>query len=523
MSRPTLLDRRFFLMSATALTFAATGNRVAAAELPKPDRGGVPENKLYDYGVMGPPATPEIVANANAALTTPMPEGPFRPEWGSIASNYHTPPWFAEAQFGIFIHWGLYSAAARRNEWYQKHMYARAESDWHAQHFGPQETFGYKDFIPLFTAAKFDADEWAELFKAAGARYVIPAAQHHDNYALWDSQVTRYNTKNMGPKRDLIGELAQAVRKQDMKYGLSNHGVENFTFINPSPEIDARLKALKADLYDPEWADFYNVADRSPAAMTRFLTDWTARNFELIDKYQPDILWFDNGANLRVLDPLKLRIAAYYYNRARQWDKDVSLSTKFVAYAPANDDQKQIGSIIDFEKVGPRSPAAIRPGPWMVDDNLGSTWGYTEGMTVASAPDILRRLIDTVSKGGSYLLNISPMADGTIPQTQKDSLLGIGQWLKVNGAAIYNSRPWTQFGEGDNIRFTQNGNSLYVSVIKPAGKVSVTALKRASNPRITSVKRLDTGKSVTFRQTQDALEFNSTTGATPAVFEIRFA
>lgn len=139
--------------------------------------------------------------------------------------------------------------------------------------------------------------------------------------------------------------------------------------------------------------------------MTRFLSDWTLRNFELIDKYQPDLMWFDNGANLRVLDPLKLRVAAYYYNRARAWGKEVSISTKYIAFAPSNDDTKQVGSIINFEKIGVRSPAGIRQAPWMVDDVIGSAWGYTDGMTVSGGAAIVRRLVDTVSKEGFYLLN----------------------------------------------------------------------------------------------------------------------
>lgn len=452
-----------------------------AQQLPRPDRGGVPENKLYDYGGMGPPATPAIIADARKSAKVPAAPGPFKPDWQSIEANYKTPAWFPGHKFGIFIHWGVYAVAAHRNEWYEKHMYG-ADRDWHATNFGPQEKVGYKDLIPMFTADKWNPDDWATLFKASGARFIMPAAQHHDNFALWDSKVTRYNSVAMGPKRDLIGDLAKAVRAQGMRFGLSNHGVENFTFINPPGDLNERLKAAKADLYDPAWADFYNVADRSPAAMSRFLADWVDRNIELIDKYQPDILWFDNGANLRILDPLKLEIAAYYYNRARQWKKDVSISTKFVAYAPSNDDTKQIGSILDFEKVGSRSPADIRMQPWIVDDAIGSTWGYTKSMTVAGPGTIINRLVDTVSKNGTYLLNISPMADGTIPDAQRTTLLAVGQWLNTNGEAIYDSTPWTQFGDPVNksVRFTRRSNTLYAILLgRQSGSVTIPSLTPA--------------------------------------------
>ncbi len=469
----------------TLVALAASLHAAVSVELPKPDRAGVTPEIAgpYDYGVMGPPATPAIVAAADKAVTKPMPAGPFEASWDSLQKNYSTPSWFEDAKFGIFMHWGIYSVAAHHNEWYEKYMYAGgADTTWHIQNFGPIDQAGYKNLIPLYTAKNWDPDAWATLFKKAGAKFVVPTAEHHDNFANWDSQVTPYNAKRMGPMRDLIGDLGAAVRKQGLKFGVSNHGMENFTFVNPSNAINDQLKAEKADLYDPQWAAFYNVADRSDTAMTHFLTDWVNRNLELIDKYHPDILWFDNGVNLRVLDPLKLHVAAYYYNSAKTWGKDVSISTKFNAYAPSNDDKKQIGSILDFEKVGTRSPAGIRPGPWMVDDPIGSpSWDYTEGMSIASAPTILAKLIDTVSKGGTYLLNISPMADGTIPQNQQNTLLGIGAWLDVNGEAIYGTRPWVKFMEGDtgrgalNYHFTTKGDTLYAIASNWPGTQAVLA------------------------------------------------
>jgi alpha-L-fucosidase len=483
-----MIPCRIALAAAALLACSAT-----AQELPRPDRMGVGNTGPYDYGGMGPPATPAIVDAARKAVAKPMPEGPFAPTWDSLGRNYRTPSWFEDAKFGIFMHWGVFSAAAHHNEWYEKHMYA-AEAAWHAEHFGPQEKFGYKDLIPIFTAARWDPDSWAALFRKAGARLVMGMAEHHDNFALWDSQVTRFNAKQMGPHRDLVGDLSAAVRRQGMRFGVSNHGVENFTFVNPTAELRERLQRAHADLYDPAWAAFYNVADRSDAAMTRFLADWVDRNLEVIDRYQPDMIWFDNGANLRLLDPLKLEVAAYYYNRARQWGKDVSLVTKFNAYAPSNDDTRQIGSIVDFEKVGPRSPAGIRSGPWMVDDPIaGNSWGYIEGLRVGSAAGILGRLIDTVSKGGFYLLNISPMADGTIPEDQQAVLLKIGAWLAVNGEAIYGSRPWTTFAESGkpSYHFTTRGGAVYaIASAWPEGEAAIASLARSKgglNPRRVSL------------------------------------
>src|ERR1017187_4527834 len=374
---------------------------------------------------MAPETRLEVVNAANAMISTPNPPGPFQPTRESLKENYRVAQWFVGAKFGLFMHWGLYSVPTHHNEWYEKHMYG-ADRQWHAEHFGPQDKFGYKDFIPLFTQSNFNADAWAELFKKSGAKFVVPTAQHHENFALWDSAVTPFNAMKMGPHRDLIGELCQAVRKQGLKFGVSNHGIENFQFINPPAAMAAKMKAEQADLYDPKWADFYNVADRSDAACERFLTNWFARNVELIDKYQPDMLWFDNGVDQRYLDPLKLRVAAYYYNRALEWGKPVSLSTKKAAYAPSNKNTETIGSIIDFEKIGARSPSGIRTGEWQVDHPIGSTWGYTDGMRVNSAGSIISKLADTVSKNGTLLLNLSPKADGTFPPEIPATLLEVG-------------------------------------------------------------------------------------------------
>jgi alpha-L-fucosidase len=422
---------------------------------------------------MAPETRLEVVEAAVADIPSKIPAGPFQPTWESLKANYRVPAWFVEAKFGLFMHWGLYSVPAHHNEWYEKHMYG-ADRQWHADHFGPQDKFGYKDFIPLFTADKFDPDAWAELFRKSGAKFVIPTAQHHDNFALWDSAVTPFNAKQMGPKRDLIGDLAKAVRAKGLKFGVSNHGIENFQFVNPPPDLAADLKAKQADLYDPKWADFYHVADRSDAACEKFLVNWFERNVELIDKYHPDMLWFDNGVDQRYLDPLKLRIAAYYYNRAKAWGQEVSISTKKGAYAPDNENLHTIGSIIDFEKIGARSPAGIRPGVWQVDEPIGSTWGYTSDMKVFGAAPLIAKLADTVSKNGTLLLNLSPRPDGTIPPEQQDTLLDIGRWLDVNGEAIYGTHNWTTFGEGGdrgdtrpNVRFTVKGENLYAIVIGP--------------------------------------------------------
>jgi alpha-L-fucosidase len=461
---------------------------------------------------MAPETTRKVVEAAVKAIPTKIPDGPFKATWESLEANYKVPSWYVGAKFGLCMHWGVYSVPAHHNEWYEKHMYgSKADMEWHVQKFGPQEEFGYKDFIPMFTQENFDANAWAVLFKKSGARFVMPTAQHHDNFALWDSKVTRYNAKLMGPKRDLIGELCEAVRKQGLKFGFTNHGIENFQFINPPKEMLDRMKAKQADLFDPQWIDFYHVADRSDEACRKFLVDWFERNAELITNYRPDVLWFDNGIDQRYLDPLKLAIAAYYYNSAKKWSKEVTLNTKKAAFAPAGTNINTIGSIVDFEN---KVPPGIRTGVWDVDSQIGSTWGYTDGMRVASAGTIIARLADIVSKNGTLMLNLSPKADGTIPQEQQETLLGIGKWLDVNGEAIYDTHNWTKFGEEgtQRIRFTVKGDALYAILIGkwPGATVAITSLAQGKAPegKITSVTMLGNKGKLTFSQDAAGLKVN---------------
>ncbi|PTQ96583.1 alpha-L-fucosidase [Mucilaginibacter yixingensis] len=463
---------------------------------------------------MAPETTPKVVAAAVSSIKTKMPVGPFQPNWESLKANYKVPEWYKGAKFGLCMHWGLYSVPAYHNEWYEKHMYTDGGiGAWHAQHFGEQDKFGYKDFIPMFSAEKFDPEAWADLIQKSGARFFMPACQHHDGFALWDSQVTPFNAKQMGPKRDLIGELCKAVRKRGLKFGFTNHQIENFQFINPPQAMLDKMKAEQADLFDPKWASFYNVADRSDEACRKFLVGWFERNVELIDKYQPDMLWFDNGVDQRYLDPLKLMVAAYYYNSARKWGKEVSLNTKKAAFAPSGVNTATIGSVLDFEG---KTPPGIRTGTWDVDTEIGSTWGYTSDMRVSNASAIVGRLIDIVSKNGTMMLNLSPKADGTIPQEQQQTLLGVGKWLAVNGDAVYDTHNWITFAEGGQdapkIYFTVKGDALYAIILGkwPGESVTITSLAQDKAPegKVTSVTMLGSKEKLKFTQEVAGLKIN---------------
>lgn len=482
----------------------------------------------------------EIQASAGAAKTAStakldaeiplpaIPPGPFQPTWDSLRQNWQRPQWFDDAKFGLSMHWGLYSVPARQSEWYVRYMYggnAGIMRD-HVAKYGPLDKFGYKDFIPLFTMEKWDPDAWATLFKKAGVKFIVPTVEHHDGYSLWDSAYNKYNAKRMGPKRDLVADLATAVRKQGIKFGVANHSMEHFNFIRPPG------REVPTDLYDPEWKDFYSVADRSDSARERFNRVWLAKNIELIDKFQPDILWFDNGLNARSLDPLKLQLAAYYYNRAAEWGKTVSLSTKGEGERAAY----LAGTIRDYERQGRIYPREVKHYSWQVDDPIGSKFGYVKEIVYKPASLLIRRIVDTTSMGGVYMLNLSPLPDGTLPQEQQDRLLAIGAWLDVNGEAIYGTRPWKKYGEGPyadapapawrapgpddppnesysakEFRFTTRGNILYALLMDwpQDGEAIVTSLATGSaalpSGKIEKVELLGAPGPLTFKQDSSGL------------------
>jgi alpha-L-fucosidase len=461
------------------------------------------------------------------AKPKPMVAGPYQPTWESLRDHWRVPAWFNEAKFGIFIHWGLYSIPAHGNEWYERHMYT-SDVKWHTEHYGPPDKFGYKDFIPLFTAKQYEPAEWASLFAQAGAKYVVPVAEHHDGFAMWDSDLTPWCAGKMGPKRDLTGELAKAVNARNLIFGVSSHRIEHDSFAYPA-------KGVPNDEFDPRYAGFYgppipgefNNSNGSPA----FQGDWLARVQELVDKYEPQLVYFDNGINARAYDPIKLQAAAYYYNQAAKWGKPCTLATKDVAYL--------FGSVQDFEKQS-RAPKWIYGAAgWQVDDSLGSTWGYTDGMTIRSAESVVRELMELSSLGGNLLLNISPMGDGSIPEVQQKALLAVGEWLKVNGEGIYGSRPWVRMGEGPSVptaapgdwkggstavegprigrenrpvpgeadfRFTVNKGSLYAFGYRRPAAVARLRSLAAGKAKVERVGLLGLPEPLKFVQTVEALE-----------------
>ena len=267
------------------------------------------------------------------AIEAVIAQGPFAANWTSLKS-YKIPQWYQDGKFGIFIHWGLYAVPAFANEWYPRHMYIEGtpEHKHHLQTYGPHTEFGYKDFIPMFKAENYDPLAWAELFKQSGARFVMPVAEHHDGFAMYASDLGEWTAARKGPQRDLMGDLAKAVKEKGMIFAASSHRAEHWWF------FDGGMK-FPSDVQDPTYLDFYGPAKMAsaerhdspewksknwePAPDKAFLDDWLMRCCEIVDKYRPQVIWFDWWIEQTIFEPYLQKFAAYYYNRGAQWQRGV--------------------------------------------------------------------------------------------------------------------------------------------------------------------------------------------------------
>ena len=396
---------------------------------------------LLAAGVALPQTYEQKVETAVQEVDRVAAAGPFRPAWDSL-KQYQVPDWYLDAKFGIFIHWGVYSVPAFGSEWYPRQMYMEGTPEFkhHLATYGPQSKFGYKDFIPMFRAEKFDAARWAELFRKAGAKYVVPVAEHHDGFPMYDCSFTEWSAAKMGPKRDIVGELAAAVRKEGLHFGASSHRIEHWFFMEGGRRFDS-------DVRDPRFEAFYGPAQPEKTADGKenqpseaHMRDWLARTSEIVDKYKPDLVWFDWWIEQPVMQPYLQKFAAFYYNRAQQWKSPgVVINYKDTSFP-------EQAAVLDIER-GKLDKA--RNLFWQTDTSVSEkSWGYIENDNFRTPGSIVTDLVDIVSKNGSLLLNVGPRPDGTIPQEVQDILLAVGGWLEVNGEAIYGTRPWKVFGEG---------------------------------------------------------------------------
>lgn len=506
---------------------------------------------------------------ARVHAVTSDPHQPFAPAWSSLAA-YHTPAWFQDAKFGIFLHWGVYSVPAFGNEWYSRNMYIPGNAAYahHIATFGPQSTFGYKDFIPLFRAEHFDPGAWVALFARAGARYVVPVAEHCDGFSMYASSINPWNAAAMGPHRDVVGELAHATRARGLRFGVSSHTAEHFWWYGAGRTFDSDVRSMSdapannlpptTELYGPA-APMALPGPNGAVSYTRepnpshleqwqppshaFLDEWLARSTELVDKYHPDFLYFDWWIGQPAFKPALQQFAAYYYDRSAAQHIQPVLTYKEEAM-PANT------ATLDIER---GKLDTLRLLPWQTDTSISiHSWGYVEHDEYRSARSLIHQLIDTVSKNGNLLLNVGPTSDGRIPDEARTVLLQIGDWLHTNGEAIYNTRPFAVFGEGptlaaknsteknkdiqtytpQDIRFTTgrtaSGELVTYALLlgwPAAGRLTIHTLFAANpylNAPICRIDLLGTSLAPQFTQSADGLHVDLPSAAPAALGDVAF-
>ncbi len=476
---------------------------------------------------MGIPGILALIALCMVSLSARAGEsiakGPYEPEWPSLMNHEEAPEWFRDAKFGIYFHWGVYSVPAFGNEWYPRHMHVtgRPEYKHHVETYGEPSEFGYHDFVPLFKAGNFDPDAWADLFQKAGAQFAGPVAEHHDGFAMWASELTPWNAAGKGPQRDIMGELATAIRKRGMRLVATfHHARNNQHLVNKDGKLVweghyPRVEGWPTVSEDPELRLLYGNLPRH-----QFLDLWRAKLAEVIDNYQPDLIWFDAWLD-EIDETYQMLFLAHYFNRAAEWGKDVVVTCK-------QRDLPLEVAVEDFEK---GRTDELTQEAWLTDDTISyGSWCYTQDLKIKPTREVLHVLIDIVSKNGQLLLNISPKADGAIPEDQQQVLLELGDWLGRFGEAIYGTRPFTVYGEGPtqmekgghfvktdlgygpkDIRYTRKGNTVYALVLGWPGegeKVTMTALgeKVSDNPlTVKSVTLLGAGESLKWKQKNDVL------------------
>ncbi len=405
--------------------------------------------------------------------------GQFKDDWNSL-SKHKTPEWYAYGKLGLFIHWGVYSVPAYYDEWYPRLMYIKNSpvNKHHKKVYGGVEKFPYKNFIPMFKAENFNADEWLDLFKKSGAKFIMPVGEHHDGFKMYKSNLNKWNSADMGPKVNILEELHKSCDKYGITFCTSSHRAEHFWFFNGCHDFDCDITQGKdKDLYGPAHR---KDSDTTIKLLTnchefykptqQWLEDWLVSSAEMIDLNRPSAVYFDWWITQKDFRPYIKKFLAYYYNRALEWGKEVTVFYKM-------DSVVKNCATFDVER---GQLNGISPEIWQNDTAIAkNSWGYTEGNKFKTANEIACNFADVISKNGCFMLNVGPKADGTICDEEKKVLLELGEWINTCKEAIYGCRPFDIYGENKkerksgsfkenfkytskDIRFTYNNGCIYM-------------------------------------------------------------
>lgn len=513
-----------------------------------------------------------------------MMTGKFEPTYASL-SQYELPEWFRNAKFGIWAHWGP-QCVEGSGDWMARGMYSEGSSayNYHVEHYGHPSEVGFKDILPLFKAERWNPDSLVAYYKSLGAQYFFAMGNHHDNFDLWDSKYQEWNSKRIGPKRDVLGEWAAAARKNGLKFGVSIHADRAWRFYETAQRYDRSGKYMgvpydgnmtKADgkgkwwegmdpqnlyaqrhpLSQGSWADGmigrqWNWGNGCSLPTAGYCTNFYDRTLDVINRYSPDLLYFDTTVlPLYPFSDAGLKIAAHYYNHSAAQNKGKESCVMFGKILP---DAWKEALVWDVEK---GSPDKIQEKPWQSCSCIGG-WHYSTDIykndRYKSAATVVRLLVDIVSKNGSLLLSVPLRSDGTFDEKEKAILDEFGAWMRVNKESIIGTRPWKVFGEGPiagstvkmrdqgfnegsyskataaEIRFTQTPRCIYATALgwPTERKLTIHTLAKG-NPyygkSIGSVTLLGYGK-VKSRQTSEGLEITlpeQDTNTIAPVFKIK--
>lgn len=446
-------------------------------------------------------------------------QGKFEPTDESL-KQYQYPEWFRDAKFGIWAHWGP-QAVPRHGDWYAREMYVQGTDDYndHLKRYGHPSVAGYKDIIPLWKAEKWDPEALMKLYKRVGARYFVSMGSHHDNFFLWNSQLHKWNSVNMGPKRDVVGEWQKAAVKEGLHFGVSEHLAASFTWFQRAHGADKTgpKAGVPYDGNDPAYADLYHQRayfgdDAWMSVNPAYQKEWYSYIKELIDMYHPDLLYSDSSIPFN--NEVGRTMIAHYYNQSL--DKS---GNPTVVYTCKQESEGRFAQDVERGIID-----HISPYPWQTDTSIGE-WFYHTGQKYKTANAIIQMLVDIVSKNGNLLLNVGQTPEGDLDSDMMNILEGIASWMNINGSAIYGTRPWTVYGEGPSmnikqekgtfgglkdvrayqpgdLRFTKKGDKLYVFAMEhPTADITIASL--AGSQKVKSVKMLGVKSKIKWSQSKD--------------------